>query len=617
MHHFLSRLACLACLLCLAVRVPPTPSAPLSSFPVGRDPRRDARVSRGRSDLEHSVAHPLSSRFQTATGHEASALPRVRVTKRRLPSPLASIRSANARAREDELLLASRFLQRSDSDADDVESGAASVPITNFMDAQYFGAIALGTPPQSFRVVFDTGSSNLWVPSAKCAFTQIPCDLHAKYESGDSATAEADGAAFAIQYGSGSLSGFLSADTLTWGGLEITHQTFAEATREPGLAFMFARFDGILGMGWPQIAVDRVPPPFHNAFAQGLVKENVFSFWLNRDENSEDGPGGELVLGGVDPAHHVGEHVWLNVTREGYWQVAMDDVLVAGRSSGRCGAKGCAAIVDTGTSLLAGPTEVIEAINKKIGARSVLGEECRSTIDAYGDELLDDLENFSAQEVCAGIGLCDGFREDSEKDSEKDSVSTPSLLSLRRVADGAKVARARRLLMERRLVSGESLEPSLEPRELTKYSGGAACSACRLGVSYAKSLLESNATRAAILDQVKGLCELIPSKGGESALDCAAVDAKGPGRLPDVAFVLGGETFSLTPEQYVLRVKTGGANPDGKNAPDVAEQCISGFMGLDVPPPMGPLWILGDVFIGPYHSVFDHGNARVGLARAA
>jgi phytepsin len=316
---------------------------------------------------------------------------------------------------------------------------------------------------------------------------------------------------------------------------------------------MFAKFDGILGMGWPQIAVDRVAPPFYNAFEQGAVSENVFSFWLNRDESSEGGPGGELVLGGVDPAHHVGPHTWLNVTREGYWQIAMDDVLVGGASAGRCGAKGCAAIVDTGTSLLAGPTEVIEAINTKIGARSMLGEECRSTIDAYGDELLDDLENFSAEEVCAGVGLCD----DGSASSEAKETSRQSLLSLRSITHSAKTAQtARRLLMERHELVDESLSPNA-PSE--KKMRGISCSACELGVSYAKSLLSANATRAAILEQVKSLCDFIPSKGGESAVDCAAVDAKGPGRLPDVAFVLGGKRFSLTPEQYVLRVSTGNA----------------------------------------------------------
>lgn len=54
---------------------------------------------------------------------------------------------------------------------------------------------------------------------------------------------------------------------------------------------------------------------------QHLVNEKVFSFWLN--QKSEEGEGGEIVFGGVDPKHFKGEHTYVPVTQKGYWQVCL------------------------------------------------------------------------------------------------------------------------------------------------------------------------------------------------------------------------------------------------------------------------------------------------------
>ncbi|PWW74908.1 Asp-domain-containing protein [Tuber magnatum] len=237
--------------------------------------------------------------------------------------------------------------------------GGHPVPVSNFLNAQYFSEITIGTPPQSFKVVLDTGSSNLWVPSSQCG--SIACYLHSKYDSTSSSTYKANGTSFEIRYGSGSLSGFVSQDHIGIGDLEIKHQTFAEATSEPGLAFAFGRFDGILGLGYDSISVNRIVPPFYEMINQGLLDKPVFAFYLGGT-----GDESEAIFGGIDEDHYEGKLIKLPVRRKAYWEVEFE-AITFGKSTAQFENTG--AIVDTGTSLIALPSTLAELLNKEIGAK--------------------------------------------------------------------------------------------------------------------------------------------------------------------------------------------------------------------------------------------------------
>lgn len=182
--------------------------------------------------------------------------------------------------------------------------------------------------------------------------------MHAKYDSSKSSTYKANGTEFAIRYGSGSLEGFVSQDTVTIGDLSIKHQDFAEATKEPGLAFAFGKFDGILGLAYDTISVNHIVPPFYQMLNQKLLDEPVFSFRLGASE--EDG--GEAIFGGIDESAYSGKIDYVPIRRKGYWEVELEKI---GFGDEELELEKTGAAIDTGTSLIVMPTDVAEMLNKE------------------------------------------------------------------------------------------------------------------------------------------------------------------------------------------------------------------------------------------------------------
>ncbi|CAI9304016.1 unnamed protein product [Lactuca saligna] len=439
------------------------------------------------------------------------------------------------------------------------DSNTDIIALKNYMDAQYYGEIGIGTPSQKFTVIFDTGSSNLWVPSSKCYFS-VACLFHSKYKASHSSTYKKNGTSAAIQYGTGAISGIFSQDSVQLGDLVVKEQDFIEATKEPGITFLAAKFDGILGLGFQEISVGNAVPVWYNMVNQGLVPEPVFSFWFNR--NADEDEGGELVFGGADPNHFKGKHTYVPVTQKGYWQFDMGDVLIGDTTTGFC-SDGCAAIADSGTSLLAGPTTIITQINHAIGAAGVMSQQCKTLVNQYGKTIIEMLlSEAQPNKICSQMNLCT-FNGGRDVSSIIESV-------------------------------------------VDKNNGGVGvhdemCTFCEMAVVWVQTQIKKNQTEDNILNYVNELCDKLPSPMGESAVECSSLSS-----MPNIAFTIGDKIFELSPEQYVLKIGEG----------EVA-QCISGFTAMDVAPPRGPLWILGDVFMGQYHTVFDYGRLRVGFAEAA
>uniref|UniRef100_A0A0M3K6X3 Aspartic protease 3 (inferred by orthology to a C. elegans protein) n=1 Tax=Anisakis simplex TaxID=6269 RepID=A0A0M3K6X3_ANISI len=371
-------------------------------------------------------------------------------------------------------------------------TGAFVEGLNDYENLQYTGPITIGTPPQSFTVVnikvlFDTGSSNLWVPCEGCR--SAACTNHNRFRCDQSATCIATRDPFHIKYGTGSMSGHVDLDTVCFSGAGLCtdrNQGFACARHEPKSVFNSAIFDGILGMAWDSISVDAIPQPLDQIMASPFCELPVFAFWLSRDLNSQQG--GEITICSIDPSRFQLDAVTVNG-------------VVVSNSIG--------AAVDTGTSLIIGPTNAIN------------------------------------QGQLVWVPLL---------------VQSYWLIQLDAVT-----------------VNGVVVSNSI----------GAA-------VDTGTSLI-IGPTNA--INQLFSQIGVSQGNDGNNNLDCSLQNS-----LPDVVFTFAGMDFILSSSDYIIQFDDG--------------TCTVAFDGGDPTASTGPIWILGDAFIGRFYTVFDRGNAQVGFANA-
>jgi len=292
------------------------------------------------------------------------------------------------------------------------------VALENSMNAQYFGEISLGSPPQTFKVIFDTGSSNLWVPSKKCWFS-LACWLHNTYSSSASSSYISDGRDLSIKYGSGAISGMLSQDHVSLGGLKAQNVTFGEVTSLSGVSFLMAKFDGIMGMGFRTISVQNVSTVVETLHEQGQIDEASFSFYLTKEADLK---GSALVLGGLNPKYYTGDIKYYNLSSTTYWVIDMDKFVV---NSTEIVVK--KAILDTGTSLIVGDTSYINQINQIVGEvdSGCVGIENLPDITVYinGDGFLLKAKDYVMKVTVFGYSQClSGFMAMDMPAQLKDAV---------------------------------------------------------------------------------------------------------------------------------------------------------------------------------------------------
>jgi len=255
---------------------------------------------------------------------------------------------------------------------------------------------------QKLQVVFDTGSTNLWMASTLCKHGPCMEPGRARYNPKQSSTYKEpdDPRNLDIKFGTAELSGPQGVDDFRIGPFVVKQQTFALIQEEQGTTFRDLPLEGIVGLAFPSMSAHGVRPFFDTVVQQKVLAKNSFAFYLT-DQSvggsslSQTGDGSNaIVWGGIDDRLYNGELRWFPVTQAHYWamdllefrvgndryevttgssssSIAQTDTQNAhGERATRANVSASAgvdkAIVDTGTTYFTADGELYDRLNKKL-----------------------------------------------------------------------------------------------------------------------------------------------------------------------------------------------------------------------------------------------------------
>lgn len=218
-------------------------------------------------------------------------------------------------------------------------------------DFSYFSEVLFGPRNKSFLLVIDTGSSDIWVPSANC--TAQACRNHETYGPNDSNTLVIENRPFEVRYGTGNVEGVVARDDVSFAGFKINIE-FGLSTVVSS-DFVNFPIDGIMGLGFPEASQQGASTILEVLVKAKLISSKMFSVALSRASDGLND--GVIHFSRIEKSYYTGNMTYSkSISNLGYWEIGLDDAAVDGKSLGFKG-KGRTAIIDTGTSLILLPPD--------------------------------------------------------------------------------------------------------------------------------------------------------------------------------------------------------------------------------------------------------------------